>query len=209
MVKNILSISLVLLFTACANNTGKVQEFSEEYAVASTEENNSDDAYTKTQFVIANIVDSVLTANPDYKNNDIKEKKVAKEVQSAILAAIKQDHNVLTQIPLSFEMMMQKGNKYIIKFELSTIGNSGTKISNKYDIYFNVFTEMTEEEAAELVEKQKYHLSFVSISDVNNKLVLPSGRTFEDNPRIINGTLGEETSVCPGAFLLKGVKFSK
>ena len=158
---------------------------------------------------MTNIVDSIIVANPDFLNNDIKQKKVAKEIQSVVLSSIKGDHSILTQIPLTYKMMMQKGNKYIIKFELANIGNSGTRISDKYDIYFNVFTEMSEEEASDLIDNHKYHLTFETISDVNNNLVLPSGRVFTDEPNVYKTSVDELVNVCPGAFLLKGVKYTE
>ena len=86
---------------------------------------------------------------------------------------------------------------------------SGTRISDKYDIYFNVFTEMSEEEASKLIEEHKYHLTFDSIVDASNNLILPSGRTFTDNPNIYKTSFDECVNVSPGAFLLKGVKFSE
>lgn len=194
--------SFAIFLSSCVNvnNTSDQQD----YVTASTEEPVSTDEVPN--YILANIVDSIISDNPDYLNNDIKKNKVAKEIQATVLSAIQQDHSILTEIPLSFVMMMKKGSKYIIKFELSNIGNSGTRISNKYDIYFNVFTEMSEEEASELIEKHKYHLTFESISDVNNNLVLPSGRTFTDNPKIYKT---EDINVCPGAFLLKDVKYSE
>ena len=201
--KLIYFVSILLFFSSCVNNASSRQNAT----VVPTEENES--ASNVSKYVLANVVDSVISANPDFLNNDIKQKKVSKEVQNAVLSAIQKDHSILSDIPLSFEMMMQKGNKYIIKFELSNIGEQGTRISDKYDIYFNVFTEMSEEEASELIEKHKYHLTFESICDVSNNLVLPSGRTFTDNPNIYKTSFDECLNVCPGAFLLKGVKFSE
>lgn len=201
--KLIYFISILLFFSSCVNNASSRQSAT----VDPTEENES--ASNVSKYVLANIVDSVISANPDFLNNDIKQKKVSKEVQNAVLSAIQKDHSILSDIPLSFEMMMQKDNKYIIKFELSNIGDKGTRISDKYDIYFNVFTEMSEDEASELIEKHKYHLTFESICDVSNNLVLPSGRTFTDNPNIYKSSFDECINVCPGAFLLKGVKFSE
>lgn len=203
MKKLIYFVSIILFLSSCVNNASSRQCST----VASTEENET--SSDVSNYVLANIVDSIISANPDFLNNDIKQKKVSKEVQNAVLSAIQKDHSILSDIPLSFEMMMQKGNKYIIKFELSNIGEQGTRISDKYDIYFNVFTEMSEEEASELIEKHKYHLTFESICDVSNNLVLPSGRTFTDNPNIYKSSFDECINVCPGAFLLKGVKFSE
>lgn len=196
MKKLIYFITAILTLSACVNNASTHQES----AVSSNSESN---------FILSNIVDSVISANPDFLNNEIKQKKVSNEVQLAVLSAIQRSHNILTEIPLTFEMMMQNEDKYIIKFELSTMGEQATRISDKYNIYFNVFTEMSEEEASELIENHKYHLTFDSISDVNNNLVLPSGKTFTDNPNIYKTSFDECVNVCPGAFLLKGVKFSE
>lgn len=200
----ILFIFFLLILSACVQNT---KNQSDEVVASTTESDES--VSSQSQYMLANIVDSIIAANPDYLSNDIKKKKVAKEIQSKVLAAVAADHNVLTEIPLSYEMMMQNGSKYIIKFELSNIGKSGTQISDKYDIYFNVFTEMTEDEASALVDKQKYHLSFESVSNVNGNLVLPSGRTFTDEPQVYKFSTDNKPNVCPGAFLLRGVSFSK
>ena len=196
-------ILCAVLFAACVNNSASQQDS----AVATTEEEES--SSTVSKYAMANIVDSIIVANPDFLNNDIKQKKVAKEIQSVVLSSIKGDHSILTQIPLTYKMMMQKGNKYIIKFELANIGNSGTRISDKYNIYFNVFTEMGEEEASDLIDNHKYHLTFETISDVNNNLVLPSGRVFTDEPNVYKTSVDELVNVCPGAFLLKGVKYTE
>lgn len=202
--KHFCFLLFLILLSACVNsNTSH-----DSVAVAST--SDSEQTTNNTQYVIANIVDSIVSANPDYLDNDIKRNRVATAIQSAILSAVSNNHSVLTEIPLTFEQLMQNGaNKYIVKFELSNIGNSGTRISNKYDIYFNVFTEMTENEASELVKDKKYHLSFRSIEDVSNKLVLPSGRTFYNNPNIYITSLDDKPSVNPGGFLLRGVTFSE
>lgn len=195
---------LALLLSACVNNSSSQTEM----ATASTEDVNSESAES-SNYVLANIVDSIISANPDYLNNDIKRKKVAKEIQTAFISAVNNNHDVLTEIPLTFEQMMQKGNKYIVKFELANVGSNGTRISNKYDIYFNVFTEMSEEEASDLIQKHKYHLTFNSFSDVSGKLVLPSGRTFTDTPNVYMSSLDDRTSVSPGGFLVTGVKFTE
>ena len=196
MKKLIYFVSIILLLTSCVNNASRQQDSAKsENAV--------------THYLMANIVDSIITANPDYLNNEIKHKKVSEEVQSTLLSAIQKNHNILTEIPLSFEMMMQNEDNYIIKFELSNIGEQGTRISEKYNISFNVFTEMSEEEASKLIEEHKYHLTFDSIVDASNNLILPSGRTFTDNPNIYKTSFDECVNVSPGAFLLKGVKFSE
>lgn len=192
-----------MLLCACANSN------SNQDSTATAETVSTEQQHVASQYVIANIVDSIVSANPDYLDNDIKRKIVATAIQSAILSEVSNNHNVLTEIPLTFAQMMQKGNKYIIKFELAELGSKGTRISDKYDIYFNVFTEMSEDEASELVNDKKYHLSFNSISDVSNNLILPSGRTFYDNPNVYKTSLDERPNVCPGGFLLKGVTFSE
>lgn len=194
--KYFVSIFLLgLLLFSCVNNSNTNEKM--------------DEVSTSPNYAVANIVDSIITANPDYLNNDIRRKKVAKEIQTAIITAINKDHSVLTEIPLAFEQMMQKGNKYIVKFELANLGSNSTRISDKYNIYFNVFTEMTEDEASELVQNRKYHLTFNSIADVSGMLILPSGRTFTDTPDVYNTSIDEHTSVSPGGFLLTGVKFSE
>ena len=193
-----------IFLSACANNSTPNNE-----TAINSPEDTVEQTLVSSNYVIANLVDSIITANPDYLNNDIKRKKVAKEIQTTILSAANNDHSVLTEIPLAFEQMMQKGNKYIVKFELANFGSNGTRISDKYDIYFNIFTEMTEDEASELVQNHKYHLTFNSISDVSGKLELPSGRTFTDTPNVHNSSLDDRTSISPGGFLLTGVKFSE
>lgn len=201
--KHTFFLLFVLLLSACVNSNSS----HDSVAVATTEDNEQ--TSVNSQYVIANIVDSIVSANPDYLDNDIKRKRVATAIQSAILSAVSNNHNVLTEIPLTFAQMMQKGDKYIVKFELAELGSKGTRISDKYDIYFNVFTEMSEDEACELVKDKKYHLSFNSIADVSNRLVLPSGRTFTDNPNVYKTSLDDRPNVCPGGFLLKGVTFSE
>lgn len=68
---------------------------------------------------------------------------------------------------------------------------------------------MTEEEASKLIENHKYHLTFDSIEDASNNLILPSGITIIVNPSIYKTSFDECINVCPGAFLLKGVIFSE
>ena len=71
----ILFIFLSLMISACVQNT-KTQ--SEEVAASTTEQDES--VSTQSQYMLANIVDSIIAANPDYLSNDIKKKKVAKEI---------------------------------------------------------------------------------------------------------------------------------
>ena len=91
MKKLIYFVSIILLLTSCVNNASRQQDSAKsENAV--------------THYLMANIVDSIITANPDYLNNEIKQKKVSEEVQSTLLSAIQKNHNILTEIPLSFEI---------------------------------------------------------------------------------------------------------
>lgn len=202
--KPLLCSAIFLFMISCINNNQHSTQ-TEEYATV--EPNGGIEAPTKN-YVVANIVDSIITANPDYLDNDIKRNRVATEIQNTVINVISNNHEVLTEIPLTYEMMMPRGNDYIIKFELNNIGNN-TRISNKYNIYFNVFTIMNADEAADLVDNQKYYLTFSSIRNVNHNLTLPSGRTFYDNPNVYKSSLGDEISVSLGGFLLSGVNFTK
>lgn len=205
--KKIISIlGLATILSACANSeNGDTTEMAVTDEIVVSDDNDM----SAENFVLVNIVDSIIKANPDYMDNEIKRKKVARAIQEEFIAAVRKDHEALTQIPLTYKMMRAKGNKYIVKFELSNIGSSGTRISRNYDIYFNVFTEMTEDEAMDLVSNNKYHLTFSSIDDVSNKLVLPSGETFVDNPTVYKFSDDKRPSVSPGAFLLINVKYDK
>lgn len=204
MKQSFIFLILSFFFCACVNSN------STQDSTATIEATVNEPTSVTKQYVISSIVDSIITANPDYLDNDIKRKRVASAIQNTIISVVKSNHEVLTEIPLTFEQLMQNGvNKYIVKFELSNIGDSGTRISDKYDIYFNVFTEMTEEEASELVKDKKYHLSFSTIEDVSNKLVLPSGRTFYNNPNVYKTSLDERPSVDLGGFLLRKVTFTR
>lgn len=200
----LLPLLTTTFLSACENNSTP----NNETAITSPED-AVEQTFVFANYVITNLVYSIITASPDYPNNDIKHKKIAKEIQTTILSDVNNDHSVLTEIPLAFEQMMQKGNKYIVKFKLANLSSNGTRISDKYDIHFKVFTEMTEDEASELVQNHKYHLTFNSISDVSGKLVLPSDRTFTDTPNVNNSSLDDRTSISPGGFLLTGVKFSE
>ncbi len=127
-------IIFIIAFFVCACVNSNSTQDSAIAANTISEESQS----VATHYAIANIVDSIVSANPDYLDNEIKRNRVATAIQSAIISAVSNNHNVLTEIPLTFEQLMQNGtNKYIVKFELSNIGDSGTRISNKYDIYFN------------------------------------------------------------------------
>lgn len=200
--KKIVIIGVIITLGVTYSCDGNQQRTSADSAPV-IEETTSLDSKETSKYILANIVDSIMTANPGCTSNDIKKKKVANEIKSTLLDTISKDHNILTQIPLEYVMMMPKGNKYIIKFELSSISNS---ISDKYDIYFNVFTEMTEEEASKLEDHKKYHLSFNTIKPGSGNLVLPSGGVLNEEPEVYK--FDSKINVCPGSFYLTGVKLS-
>ena len=172
-----------------------------------TDTTSNPEAVEKSSYKVFEVVDSVASVYPKMYTNDIQNKKFCESLFNAIDAKLKADNNYLSEIPLKFSQMLEKGGgKYILKFECGkySTDDEGLK-KNDYAIDFAIFVEATEAEASELETNKIYTLIGTYVGSVNGKLTLPSGRVFDYNPNCYESSLGDGGSICLGGFLFKDI----
>lgn len=173
----------------------------------SAQKNAQSEQSTKARYKIFDVVDSISNLYPKKYSNEIQKKKFSKDLFNAIDIRLKADNSYLTEIPLKFSDMMDKGNNmYILKFECGEYSTNDEQLKSQngeYEINFAIFVEATEEEASELELNKTYHLKGKYCGNVNGNLVLPSGRVFDYNAHCYK-TDGTGT-ICLGGYLFKKI----
>lgn len=199
----VLLASFAIVFNACnqtpRNNTGVGKDTT-----------SNPEAVEKSSYKVFAVVDSVASVYPKKYTNDIQKKKFCEALFNAIDAKLKADNNYLSEIPLKFSQMLEKGGgKYILKFECGKYSTDDEGLNkDDYAIDFAIFVEATEAEASELETNKIYTLTGTYVGNVNGKLSLPSGRVFDYNTNCYTTSSiasGDTGSICLGGFLFKDI----
>lgn len=175
-----------MLFSSCQSNiknNGKQEENNK-----TVEEPIKKPAVPK--YKLTAIWVNFVKANKNVFNNEITREKAANTFQKAVFDSIKNDLGILTSIPLKYETALKKGSKYIIKFSLTDynklnvthIDKNGNKECS-YKVAFDLFTIGDDKIIERLKDGEFYYIkSCKFIGSVNNRITLPSGNTFCQNP---------------------------
>lgn len=169
------------------------------------------------------MLDSCLIEQPNAMNNDVT-KSILADTIKARLQQFRGDTLIyISDIPFQYEMALEyppspfefesesykNAGKYVVKF-----GHSDTftkyRISDKYEVSFQVFTIMNKETVANLVDGELYYISGIFRDFANNSsetgFVLPSGKCLIQYPTV-NKYTGDKVSINLGTMIVDGLTF--
>ena len=158
-------------------------ESSSQHNSANNQQNDSE--YEEDHYLIENIIDSCFSEMPNVMNNDMTKQVFADTLKTRIQKYRGKSLAFLKEIPMQYEMCLPyEGNKYyVVKF-------STNFDFDKYEMSFQVLTKMEKDQMTNLIDKNLYYIdgTFVDFANTSAKtgFRLPSGRYFEDYPRILS-----------------------
>jgi hypothetical protein len=195
-------ISLLLLFVAllssCVNSPSNKK--------VSIEPPKKDIIKVEPSFKLATIIENEMKGLNI--SNEMMRDKMAKKLQKKVFSEISKDGSIISQVPVIYSDAMEKGNKYIVKFEYPmTLSRTVKDISSKYQIVFSIFSVVGSDIMGKLKDNCFYHISGKFCGDVSGKIVLPSGDTFYNNPSITTDDyISNKVSIDLGGMYYKQLK---
>lgn len=164
------------------------------------------------------IIEGLLSSNPNAANNEITQNEFKEKGYHAIDSLVNKykgnEFSMIETIPCNYEMMLEytsgkNAGKYIVKFGIGKY-TSNYKPSYDYDVSFMVYSIVSKEVAATLIEKKNYHLKCRLNGLVNaNNFVLPSGKKYEAKPSIYYNKADKKWSFDLGAFVVEDLQFTE
>ena len=116
-------------------------------------------------------------------NNEITREKTATELQRIIIDTLSANTNLIYEFPLKYESVVDKGNKYIVRF--STGYRYQWTERRICDISLWLYSVVDDENMNRLKDKETYYLSKAKfMGRVNDKIELPNGDTFDHKPHV-------------------------
>lgn len=187
MKKKILMVVLpIILFVSCDySNTSNTVVYEKKY----------------TSYKILPVVSMYLNDHQETMNNDITKNKAAKELQKAVFDSIRKDSMFLYELPLEYKTALKKGNRYIVLFSLSSVGEKKCE-NGQLSVSFDLYSVVSEDVVTSLKEGEYYNVSGKFVGSVNNRIILPSGNTIYNNPNI-NDDLGRVHVSLGGLYIEK------
>lgn len=143
-------------------------------------------------------------------NNEITREKTATELQRIIIDTLKTNENLLYELPLKYESVVDKGNKYIVRF--STGYRYQWTERRICDIDLWLYSIVDDEIIKRLKDKGTYYLSKVKfMGQVNDKIQLPNGDTFDHNPHValIESLLDTTFMIGLGGMYVKDIELKE
>ena len=190
------SISLVFLFIGCTQNSNQKRS-SENFETTKQEK----------VLILKTMLDNFFSENKDCLNNDLTLKGCAKSLQSDFIQNYLGDSiPCISELPLKFERLMEyNADKYVVKFGYGETTNKA-KISNDYEVTFQVFSIVDKSTALTLKEGSLYNI-YGSCHDFANQksFTLPSGRYFEDYPKLLK--MDGKPYLILGTLIVKNIEF--
>lgn len=172
----IIPLLLISILCSCGNKSTRVKTPIEAPPIVET-------VATK-KFTLGNFLDDFYYSNADGFNNEVTRKKLATKMSNQLGVALKDSSAYyISEIPVQFTQVMQKGNKYIVKFEYSKY-NKTDDIHPIFNVSFRIFSVVNEDIVQRLVERKFYYINGTYKGLVENKIELPSGRYFYDRPSL-------------------------
>jgi hypothetical protein len=160
-------------------------------------------------------LDKFILNHPDCFDNEIKNDMCSKMLIIEFFSFMTNDSiNFLNEVEMRFEQMAPyPDGDYLVKFHHSS--RRLRKISNSYDLTFQVFSKVNKEVAQNLIDGKKYTLSG-NIVDYANKssFVLPSGKWFIDFITIdkrlkSNSFVDEIIYINLGSLIIENLEFTR
>jgi len=192
--KHTLYIFLIALIAlSCTGNTQSVQTKKE----------------VAEPLLIQNYLDNFLSENPNCIDNDILREECGEKLKVGVINGLMGDSiRFITQIPVEYEMSLRQGDdSYIIKF---VCGKNVTnlRVSDKYDVSFQLFSIVDKETAKTIKDKGRYYVSGTCNAYADNKTFpLPSGKKYSNYPRITKSSSigGDKPNFDLGTFVVKNI----
>lgn len=156
---------------------------------------------------IKTFIDSFISANPDYLNNEITQKEAAQRLAHEFTVLAQSDTLAcIADLPAKYEMMLAYpgDSLYVVKFAYTDL-LSKHKVSKSYNFSYQAFSILSKKEAAKIRKDQSYFLSgnFVGFLTHNN-FVLPSGSRAEDVPQVY--TFDDKPDFNLGTLVIENLK---
>ena len=116
-------------------------------------------------------------------NNEITRKRTAKEMQRMVIDTINSNHDVLYELPLKYESVVDRGGSFIVRF--STGYRHQWTDSRICNIDLWLYSIVDESVISKLKDKETYYLRKAKfMGNVNDKIELPNGDTFDHKPHV-------------------------
>lgn len=179
-------LAIIFMATSCTNtgkNQGTEQKQDSVRVVPQSAKSDKSSPHPLMKIFV-----NYTKNNPNAFNNSATRDNAATKIQSILFDSIQNNPSLLKTIPFRYEDLMKKGNKYIVKFSLSSFSEKNINYRNndKYSISFDVFT-IADDSFVEVL-KDRYFYKFKNFDfkgSVNGKIALPSGRTFSQNSFVL------------------------
>ena len=143
-------------------------------------------------------------------NNEITREKTATELQRIIIDTMTANTYLLYELPLKYESVVDKGNKYIVRF-LTGYRYQWTE-RRICDIDLWLYSIVDDEIIKRLKDKGTYFLSKVKfMGQVNDKIQLPNSDTFDHNPHValIESPLDTTFMIGLGGLYIKDIELKE
>jgi hypothetical protein len=157
------------------------------------------------EYLIKVFLDKFLSENRNCFNNDVTKKDCELTLKNEFLKNLGDSIPCISELPLEFEMLIEYENdiikilypellhKYVVKFSFSETRHN-IKISDNYDVTFQVFAIVDKNAVLELKEGNFYYIAGSCYDFASkNSFVLPSGDYFNGYPTIYKPILDFET----------------
>ncbi len=130
---------------------------------------------------IAAVVDSILEAHPDWRQNEIKRERLRAALDSALPRALAINPAALSEIPLQLVATTRDGDKYALRFNIYDLGHD---YSDDYTLDFLVITHASEAVLERMVERAIYLVRYDPADVAAGVLELPSGERGTVSARV-------------------------
>lgn len=166
-------------------------------------------------------LEAIIQEQPNAGNNEVTRSMLADTIKARIQSFKGDTLAILKDLPMEYEMCMEyprifdsfeseidkNAGKYIVKFSYMDSGNH--PLTEKCQTAFQVFSVLTKEEVARLIDNTKYYINGTFTDFANNSketgFRLPGGRCIISYPHVymIDGKL----KIDCGTLILENLKF--
>lgn len=159
-------------------------------------------------------IDSICVAyvenHLDGFNNEITREKISQTMQRIVIDTINTNSELLYNLPLKYESVVEKGSKYIVRFSTGYCYNWTDR--KKCDIALWFYSIVGKEVLDNLKDKETYYLRKAKfMGQVNDKIELPNGDTFDHKPHValIESPLDTTYMIGLGGLYIKDVELKE
>lgn len=159
-------------------------------------------------------IDSICVAyverNLDGFNNEITREKTSQAMQRIVIDTLSANSELLYDLPLKYESVVEKVDKYIVRFSTGYCYNWTDRKKCDIDLWF--YSIVGNEVMDKLKDKETYYLSKAKFKgQVNDKIELPNGDTFAHKPHValIESPLDTTYMIGLGGLYIKDIELKE